>query len=665
MRRAARRRRARPRPPAERGGASSAAAGGGPPDAGARCRAAHAGAARAGSAGRSAVVYRRVRRDARRGARRGARPRAAAAEARARRRASALGDTAASAEVPSRLPTRDQLVRRPRRRPRRRGCAPARPPADHAHRARRDGQDAAGRRGRQAGRTGRRVRRPRRARTARVLRRDGGRGVRDPVRRRRSVAASSRRARRRARRGRPGQLRAPARSLRQLARTCWRRGAGMRVLATSRERARGARRTGASRRAAAAPAPTHAPREIRASPAVRLFADRAAATRPGFVVTAENAAVVAEICRRLDGLPLAVELAAAQTSALPLRTLADRLDDGLLGEPRRRAAPPEPAATVAWSHDLLPEPERALFRAARCVPRRLRPGRRRGIAPAATRRLPLAHLVECSLVQAEDGRFRLLSTTRAFAGPRRRRRSSRPPPPPRPPLPRPRPPRAPAPAPRGFRPLARRAAPRARQPARRAELGGGPGRRAARCWSGWREPLALLGRARLARRRLRWLTAALASWVRRARAHGLLSAAALLHLGAPSSPPRRRWPASSTGSPSRRELAAWAGDALALPRPSPGRAGQFDRAQQLYEDGIAASLAAGDLWRASMAEAQLARLHRDRCEPDAARALAERAPPTPTPWARSWPAGWPATSPRRSSTAGATGPRRNGSPKRR
>ena len=53
--------------------------------------------------------------------------------------------------------------------------------------------------------------------------------------------------------------------------------------------------------------------------------------------------------------------------------------------------------------------------------------------------------------------------------------------------------------------------------------------------------------------------------------------------------------------------------------------GAFDRAQQLYEDGVAASLAAGDLWRAAMEEAQLARLHRDRREPDAARALADRA----------------------------------------
>ena len=53
--------------------------------------------------------------------------------------------------------------------------------------------------------------------------------------------------------------------------------------------------------------------------------------------------------------------------------------------------------------------------------------------------------------------------------------------------------------------------------------------------------------------------------------------------------------------------------------------GAFDRAQQLYEDGVAASLAGGDLWRAAMEEAQLARLHRDRREPDAARALADRA----------------------------------------
>ena len=117
------------------------------------------------------------------------------------------------------------------------------------------------------------------------------------------------------------------------------RAPGLRILATSRERLG----VPGEQVHPVAPLPLPPPHarweEVRASPAVRLFADRAAATRPGFAVTAENAAVVAEICRRLDGLPLAVELAAARTSALPLQALADRLDDGAAAQ----AAPPRRA----------------------------------------------------------------------------------------------------------------------------------------------------------------------------------------------------------------------------------------------------------------------------------------------------------------------------------
>ena len=188
----------------------------------------------------------------------------------------------------------------------------------------------------------------------------------------------------------------------------------LRVLATSRER------LGVPGEQVHPVAPLPLPRphagwaEIRTSPAVRLFTDRAAATRPGFMVTAENAGVVVEICRRLDGLPLAVELAAARTSALPLRALADRLDDGVLAGRAATARHRSLAATVAWSHDLLPGAERALFPQLGVFAGDFDLDAVAAIAggdPA----LPLAHLVECSLVQAEDGRFRLLSTTRAFA----------------------------------------------------------------------------------------------------------------------------------------------------------------------------------------------------------------------------------------------------------
>ncbi len=96
--------------------------------------------------------------------------------------------------------------------------------------------------------------------------------------------------------------------------------------------------------------------------AAELFADRARAVRPGF--TADEDAI-ADICARLDGLPLAVELAAARLRALPLATLADRLDDRfrLLTGGARTARPRQQTlrAVVDWSYDLLFEDERRLF----------------------------------------------------------------------------------------------------------------------------------------------------------------------------------------------------------------------------------------------------------------------------------------------------------------
>ena len=96
-----------------------------------------------------------------------------------------------------------------------------------------------------------------------------------------------------------------------------------------------------------------------AFPAVRLFADR-----PGFAIDADNVADVVKICRRLDGLPLAIELAAARLRTLPLHAVASRLDDRfrLLTGGSRTAMPRHQTlrAVVAWSWELLSEPERDL-----------------------------------------------------------------------------------------------------------------------------------------------------------------------------------------------------------------------------------------------------------------------------------------------------------------
>jgi predicted ATPase/DNA-binding SARP family transcriptional activator/DNA-binding CsgD family transcriptional regulator len=100
--------------------------------------------------------------------------------------------------------------------------------------------------------------------------------------------------------------------------------------------------------------------------AVRLFVERARSRLPDFEVTAENAGSVARVCRKLDGIPLAIELAAARMGALAVEQVAQRLEGSLklltggarTVETRHRTL----RATLDWSHDLLDEAERALFR---------------------------------------------------------------------------------------------------------------------------------------------------------------------------------------------------------------------------------------------------------------------------------------------------------------
>jgi predicted ATPase/DNA-binding SARP family transcriptional activator len=106
-------------------------------------------------------------------------------------------------------------------------------------------------------------------------------------------------------------------------------------------------------------------RGLSSADAVELFVDRARAVRPGFIPDGPAGDVIEDICGRLDGLPLAVELAAARLRALPLATVAERLDDRfrLLTGGARTALPRQQTlrAVVDWSYDLLFEDERRLF----------------------------------------------------------------------------------------------------------------------------------------------------------------------------------------------------------------------------------------------------------------------------------------------------------------
>jgi predicted ATPase/class 3 adenylate cyclase len=106
--------------------------------------------------------------------------------------------------------------------------------------------------------------------------------------------------------------------------------------------------------------------EVRAAEAIRLFRDRAQAVAPGFEITDANAAAVTKICARLDGIPLAIELAASRVKVLAVEQIADRLDDRfqLLSGGSRTALPRHRTlrAIMDWSYDLLTPQEAAVLR---------------------------------------------------------------------------------------------------------------------------------------------------------------------------------------------------------------------------------------------------------------------------------------------------------------
>src|SRR5436190_6236346 len=159
--------------------------------------------------------------------------------------------------------------------------------------------------------------------------------------------------------------------------------------------------------------------------AVRLFTDRAAAVTPNFRVNG-HAAALASICRRLDGIPLAIELAAARVRSLPIDAIAKRLDDRfrLLTGGDRTALPRQQTlrALIDWSYELLSDAERAVFRrlavfaggwtleAAEAVAGF-------GELHKASVLEQLSGLTEKSLVvlEADRARYRLLDTVRQYA----------------------------------------------------------------------------------------------------------------------------------------------------------------------------------------------------------------------------------------------------------
>jgi predicted ATPase len=165
--------------------------------------------------------------------------------------------------------------------------------------------------------------------------------------------------------------------------------------------------------------------EAGASAAVHLFVERASAVREGFALDATTVAPIAEICRHLDGIPLAIELAAARVGALSPAEIARRLGERfrLLGGGPRRAHERHRTlfAALSWSHDLLTDEEQAVFRRLAVFPASFDVDAGEAVAGSNGPSVAcLIRLVERSLVQFDpkDGRYRLLETLRQYGADR-------------------------------------------------------------------------------------------------------------------------------------------------------------------------------------------------------------------------------------------------------
>jgi len=165
--------------------------------------------------------------------------------------------------------------------------------------------------------------------------------------------------------------------------------------------------------------------ELEGFEAVRLFVERASYRRPDFVLDAQNGRAVAEICRRLDGMPLAIELAAAKTRVLSVEQISSRLDDSfrLLKSESRTLDPRQRTlgAAIDWSYDLLDEPERVLllrlsvFAGGFTLEAAEDVCSGEGLAEYEVLDL-LSHLVDKSLLltEGDEIRYRMLETVRQY-----------------------------------------------------------------------------------------------------------------------------------------------------------------------------------------------------------------------------------------------------------
>jgi predicted ATPase/DNA-binding SARP family transcriptional activator len=199
---------------------------------------------------------------------------------------------------------------------------------------------------------------------------------------------------------------------------------GLHVLATSRERLGITGEVLNPVSGLAVPPPDAPLDETGRAEAVRLLVQRARAVHPGFELNEANAAAAAEVCRRLDGLPLAIELAAARLNALRVEQVAARLGDRfrLLTHGSRAALPRHQTlrAVVDWSYELLDSAERQLFdRLAVFVGGfTLEAAEAVVTAPGEPTAEVLARLVDKSLLVVDDrgpeGRYRMLETLRLY-----------------------------------------------------------------------------------------------------------------------------------------------------------------------------------------------------------------------------------------------------------